>query len=377
MKAQGLDVVNLSIGEPDFPTPTHIGQAAIEAIKAGFTKYTATEGILPLREAIAEKFKKDNNLDYGPANIVVSAGGKHALYNAFQCLCQPGDEVIIPSPYWVTYPAQAILAGAQPVFAPMDPERLVLTPEGLKSVLSPRSKVLVINSPSNPTGGLFSPEDLAKLAPIIKKANLWVISDDIYESLVYDDAPFANLAMVAPELKDQVVIAHGVSKSYSMTGWRVGYLAAPLAVAQAATKLQSQMTSNVASLAQKAALAALTESQEPVAQMRAAFNERRLKVLALLKDFPQWTTPQPQGAFYVFPNISSLLGQTLGDVLIQDSNDLAQVLLRKTWVATVPGSAFGSPNHLRFSYAASLEDLERGLGRIRDFLTHKPFSLGS
>ncbi|MDR1577861.1 MAG: pyridoxal phosphate-dependent aminotransferase [Deltaproteobacteria bacterium] len=376
MKAQGLDVVNLSIGEPDFLTPAHIGEAARKAIEEGFTRYTATEGILPLREAISQKFRRDNNLNYPPENIVVSTGGKHALYNAFQCLCQEGDEVIIPTPYWVTYPAQAILAGARPVSAPMDPERLILTPESLKKALSPRSKVLVINSPSNPTGGLYSAEDLEKLAPIIKKADLWVISDDIYECLVYEDRPFVNLSMVAPELNDQVVITHGVSKSYSMTGWRIGYLAGPSPVAQAAAKIQSQMTSNATSVAQKAALAALTGPQERVAEMRASFAQRRQRILELMAQIPDWTYPNPLGAFYVFPKVSSVFGEKIGGEVIRHADDLARVLLRNALVATAPGTAFGSPEHIRLSYAASLADLEKGLGRIHDFLAGKPLSFG-
>ncbi|MDR2142568.1 MAG: pyridoxal phosphate-dependent aminotransferase [Deltaproteobacteria bacterium] len=376
MKAQGLDVVNLSIGEPDFPTPAHIGLAAQKAIEAGFTKYTATEGILPLREAISAKFRRDNDLDYPPEQIVVSCGGKHALYNAFQCLCQADDEVIIPVPYWVTYPAQAILAGARPVLVPTDPEREILTPEILEKALTPRTKALVINSPGNPSGRAYSVEDLARLAPLIKKSGLWVISDDIYESLIYDDRRFVNLAMVAPDLKDQIIIVHGVSKTYSMTGWRIGFLAGPLAVAKAAAKIQGQMTSNPNSVAQKAALAALSGPQEPVAQMRAAFAQRRQKVLQALSQIPQWSTPTPDGAFYVFPRISALYGSRLGGRVIQSSEDLAQVLLKEAQVATVPGTGFGAPDRLRLSYAASLEELEKGFGRIQAFLEGKSLSLG-
>ncbi|MDR1873311.1 MAG: pyridoxal phosphate-dependent aminotransferase [Deltaproteobacteria bacterium] len=375
LKAQGLDVVNLSIGEPDYPTPANVCQAAIEAIKEGFTRYTPTAGIGPLREAISQKLKKDNNLDYAPESVVVAAGGKHALYNAFMCLCQPGDEVIIPSPHWVTYPAQSTMVGAIPVLAPTDPETLLLTPEGLKKALSPRSRVLVLNSPSNPSGRAYGANDLEKLAPLIKAKDLWVISDDIYENLIYDGLTFVNLPMVCPELKDQTVICHGVSKTYSMTGWRIGWLAGPKIVAQAAANLQGHMTSNASSVAQRAALAALTGPSDEALRFRAGFNQRRLRILELLAKIPGFQTPTPNGAFYVFPKVSQLLGRELGGAMIHSADDLARVILEKTLVATTPGTGFGAPDRLRLSYAVDLSNLEKALNRIASLVAGRPVVL--
>ncbi|MDR1084993.1 MAG: pyridoxal phosphate-dependent aminotransferase [Deltaproteobacteria bacterium] len=369
LKARGLDVVNLSIGEPDFPTPAHICRAAVEAIRAGFTRYTASEGILELREAVAGKFKRDNGLSYSPDQVVISCGGKHALYNAFQCLVQKGDEVLIPVPYWVTYPAQALLAGATPVLLETDPKTQLLTPEILEKAITKKTRLLVLNSPGNPSGKMYSPEALKDLAVIIKKADIWVISDDIYENLVYGDRKFANISMVCPELFDRTVIIHGVSKTYSMTGWRIGYLAGPKGVAKAAAKLQSQMTSNPASVAQKAALAALDGPQDCIVEMREAFSRRRTKVMELVRQIPGWECPEPDGAFYVFPRISALYGKEFGGAEIQNSEDLAQVLLKNVRVATVPGTCFGCPDYLRLSYATSLDELEKGLILIRDFLS--------
>jgi aspartate aminotransferase len=272
----------------------------------------------------------------------------------------------------VTYPAQIALAGATPVVAPTDPARPILTPEGLKKALSPRTKALVINSPAKPTGRAYAAEDLERLAPIIKDRNLWVVSDDIYECLMYGGKPFANVLTARPDLKDQVVVCHGVSKTYSMTGWRIGYMAAPLAVAQAAARVQSHQTSNPASVAQRAALAALTGPQECVAQMRAAFAARREKIMELMAAIPEWECPAPDGAFYVFPKVSALFGREIGGEVVRGSEDLARVFLAQALVATTPGGAFGWPDHLRLSYAVGVGELEKAFGRIRGLLAGRP-----
>ncbi|MDR1658009.1 MAG: pyridoxal phosphate-dependent aminotransferase [Deltaproteobacteria bacterium] len=369
MKAQGIGIINLSVGEPDFQTPDHIKEAAIKAIRDGFTRYTPSEGIPELREAISRKLSLDNSLSYNPSQIVVSNGGKHALYNIMQCLFQEGDEVIIPTPYWVTYPDLVLLSGATPVFVPTyRQDGYILRPDVLARVLTPRSRGLILNSPSNPTGVVYSRENLKALAETVAAADLWVISDDIYEKLVYDQTPFVNLVMAAPELQSRVVIAHGVSKTYCMTGWRIGFLAGPEPLARAAAKLQSQMTSNPNSVAQKAALAALEGPQECIDSLREAFGRRRNILVELLRKIPGVTCPEPKGAFYVFPDFSRHFGRTIGRVKIEKADDLASVLLEECQVATVPGSGFGEKRSIRLSYAASDDELRQGLERLTNLL---------
>jgi aspartate aminotransferase len=370
MKAKGGRIVNLGVGEPDFETPDFIKEAAIKAIRDGFTRYTPSEGILELREAVARKFKHDNGLDYDPGEIVVTNGGKHALYNVMQALFGPGDEVIVPSPYWVTYPAQVTLAGARPVTVEtVESEGYILSPDALEAAITPRTKGLILNSPSNPTGMVYSAENLRALAPVIEANDLWVISDDIYETLVYDGRTFVNLPMACPDLKDQTVICHGVSKTYSMTGWRIGFLAAPRQVAKVVTMIQSQMTSNPCSIAQKAGLAALTGPREPLDHMRDVFDSRRKLILGLLKDVPGFRTPVPEGAFYVLPDIRGLLGAEIAGRRADTSDALASILLRECEVATVPGSGFGAEGSIRFSYAASETEIVDGIGRIARLLS--------
>jgi aspartate aminotransferase len=369
MRAQGVDIINLSVGEPDFQTPDNIKEAAVKAIGDGFTRYTAAEGIIELREAIAKTLKADFGLEYGPSQIVVSNGGKHALYNLAQCLFEAGDEVVIPTPAWVSYPDLILLSGATPILAPTYKEDgYVLRPDVLAGVLTPRTKGLLINSPSNPTGMVYSRENLLALAGIVKEADLWVISDDIYEKLVYDGTPFVNMAMAVPELKDHVVIANGVSKTFSMTGWRIGYLAGPEQLAKAAGKIQSQATSNPNSVAQKAALAALEGPRERVYEMRDSFDRRRRLTMDLIRRMPGVDCPEPKGAFYVFPDFSAHFGRTLGGTLVRNSDDLASVLLKECRVATVPGSGFGEPRSIRLSYATQEDELRRGLELIAGFL---------
>ncbi|MDR1041579.1 MAG: pyridoxal phosphate-dependent aminotransferase [Deltaproteobacteria bacterium] len=365
MKARGRKIVNLGVGEPDFETPDFIKEAAVKAVRDGFTRYTPSEGILELREAVCEKFSRDNGLEYGPEEIVVTCGGKHALYEAMQALFDPGDEVIVPAPYWVTYPPQVRLAGATPVAVATDAAGgYVLTPEALERALTPRTKGIIINSPSNPTGMVYTRAELAALAPLIESRGLWVISDDIYESLTYDGREFANMPMACPELKPRTVICHGVSKTYSMTGWRIGFLAAPREVASTVARIQSQMTSNPCSIAQKAALAAITGPGEPAERMREAFAVRRRLILDLLEGIPGFSTPVPAGAFYVFPDATGLFGRKLAGRTADSSDALASILLTECEVATVPGSGFGTEGAIRFSYAASENEITEGLGRI-------------
>jgi aspartate aminotransferase len=370
MRAKGADIVNLGVGEPDFPSPVNVKLAAIKAIEEDFTRYTATEGLLELREAICRKLKVDNSLSYLPNQIVVSNGGKHALHNIFQCLFQEGDEVLIPAPYWTTYPDLISLTGAKAVIVETEEkDDYLLSPQALRKALKKETKGLILNSPANPTGMVYSREHLEKLAEvIIEKEDLWVVSDDIYEKLLYDKTSFSNLAMAAPKLFDRVVIAHGVSKTYSMTGWRIGFLAGPESLAKAAGKFQSQTTSSPCSVAQKAALAALEGPQEEAELMRRTFEQRRLLALDILNHTAGFSCLEPKGAFYLLPDVSENFGRVLEGIKIQDSEDLAQVLLNQCLVACVPGDFFGRPGTLRFSYAASDDDLRRGLTKIAKFL---------
>ncbi|MDR2199772.1 MAG: pyridoxal phosphate-dependent aminotransferase [Deltaproteobacteria bacterium] len=370
MAAAGKKVVNLAIGEPNFETPEHVREAAIKAIRDGFTRYTQSEGILPLREKAAEMFKKDNGLDYSPEQIVVTNGGKHALYNAMRVLFNPGDEVVIPSPYWVTYPAQVILAGAVPVFAKTSAaDGWRLKPEELERVLSPKTRGIIINSPSNPTGQLYDRGELEELGSILVKRPVWIISDDIYEKLVYDGSVFSDMPMAVPELKERTVICHAVSKTYAMTGWRVGFMAAPREVARRAAVIQSQMTSNPCGVAQKAALAALAGPQECVDEMVRIFDRRRRLATRLFRDIPGFQTDVPKGAFYVFPDVSGLYGGKIKGTSVDSSDDLASLLLKECEVACVPGKAFGEDGSLRFSYAASDEDIALAAERMAALLS--------
>jgi len=369
LKASGADLVNFGIGEPDFDTPAHIREAAIKAIRDGFTRYTPADGILELKEAVARKFKLDNGLDYKPGQIVISNGGKHTLYNIFLALFQPGDEVIVPLPAWVSYQPMILLCGAKPVPAPTKVENgYTLTAEELAKAITPRTRGLILNSPSNPTGLAYGPEQLAELAGLILKHDLWVISDDIYEKIIFDDFKFHNLPMLRPELTERTVIAHGLSKTYAMTGWRVGFLAGPEKVAQGVAKIQSQTTSNPCSISQKAGLAALDGPQDEVERMRASFARRRDLVLRLLAEIPGLPCLRPQGAFYVLPDVSAYLGKKHGGQTLADSGALAAYLLEEAGAALIPGSAFGSEKTIRLSYAVGEADIERGLKRVKEAL---------
>lgn len=368
MRAAGKDVIGFGIGEPDFNTPEHICDAAVRAIRDGFTRYTEVDGIFELKEAICEKFKKDNGLSYDLSQIVVSNGGKHTLYNIFMVLFQPGDEVIVPTPAWVSYVPMLTLAGATAVTVKTTANNgYAITAEQLDAAITPRTKGLIINSPSNPTGMAYGSALLKELSAIILKHNLWVITDDIYEKIIFDGYKFSNILMEEPALYERTVIAHGLAKTYAMTGWRIGYLAGPKEVARAAAKIQSQSTSNPCSISQKAAVAALTGPQDSVPEMVKSFTRRRDLALKLLLDIPGITCPKPQGAFYVFPDVSSYFGQKSGNMIMRNSDDIAAHLLDHG-AALVPGSGFGDDNSLRLSYALSDEDLKHGLGMVKEAL---------
>ncbi|MCG0278862.1 MAG: pyridoxal phosphate-dependent aminotransferase [Thermanaeromonas sp.] len=368
MKAQGVKVINFSAGEPDFDTPEHIKKAAVEALEAGFTKYTPVPGIDELRQAVAEKLSRERGVEYSPKEIVVSCGAKHSLYNALQVCCEEGDEVVLVAPYWVSYYEQVKLAGARPVVVETDEAtEFKLTKAALKEVLTPRTKLLILNSPCNPTGTVYDKKELEELAEVILEHNLWVISDEIYAALIYDGLKHVSIASLGREMKERTILIDGVSKAYAMTGWRIGFAAAPLPVAQAMADLQSHSTSNPTSIAQKAALAALTGSQEPVERMRQEFEVRRNLMLEELQALPGITCTRPGGAFYLFPNVSGLLGKKFKGQSLNSSTDIAAALLQHFHVAVVPGIAFGNDNYLRLSYATSREQIEAGLKRLAEF----------
>ena len=365
MKAEGKDIVSLSAGEPDFPTPDNVNQAAIAAINAGFTRYTTTSGIPELKKAILAKFRRDNQLEFQENQIIVSNGGKQTLANTFLALCQEGDEVIVPAPYWVSFPEMVRLASATPVIVHTTLEtEYKMTPEQLERAITPKTKVLVLNSPSNPTGSVYSEEEVRALAKVIEGRGIFILSDEMYDMIVYGDVrPFSPAGITS--MKDWVIVSNGVSKTYAMTGWRIGYLAGPKWLIDACDKIQSQTTSNPNAIAQKAAVAALTGDQGIVEERRAEFEKRRDYMYQALNSIPGFKTALPMGAFYIFPDVSALFGQTFNEVVMKDSADVAEYLLKVHHVATVPGDAFGAPENLRLSYAASITSLEEAINRIR------------
>ncbi len=369
LKAQGADIINLSAGEPDFDTPDHIKDAAIAAIREGFTKYTPVAGIVELRQAIIDKLKRDYSTEYGLDEVVVSTGGKQGLYNCFQAILDPGHEVIIPVPYWVSYPAMVELAGGRPVFLQCEAENnFDIDLDRLSNLVTDKTRALIINSPSNPTGSVYSRQTLEALAKMAVEKGFYIITDDIYDEIRFDGQGPENPVSVFPDAREHVVIANGVSKTYAMTGWRIGYLAGPQPVIKAATKIQSQSTSNPNSIAQKAAHAALSGPQDCVKDMVKAFRERRDFIVERLNNISGIKCNMPQGAFYVFPDVSSLFGKSAGDFEIKGSLELADYLLEKAKVACVPGIAFGDDRFIRFSYATSKEQIEEGLNRLEDAL---------
>lgn len=369
MKQKGLDVISFGVGEPDFDTPENVKKAGIKAIEEGFTKYTAVAGIEELKQAIVNKLAKENGLQYQLNQIVVSSGAKHSLYNAIMVLCDEGDEVILPSPYWVSYIEQIKLAGGVVKILPtQEANNFKLTADELRSAISEKTKVLILNSPSNPTGAAYTETELKALASVIKETKIMVISDEIYEKLLYDGLKHVSIASVDADIKDQVVVINGVSKAYSMTGWRIGYTASHPQIAKAMADLQSHSTSNPTSIAQKASLEALAGTQEPVEAMRLEFAKRRDYMFKRLLDIPGITCTKPGGAFYLFPNVASYFGKSFNGKVINDSAELAEILLTEGKVAVVPGTAFGSADNIRLSYAASMQTIEEGLNRIENIL---------
>jgi len=367
LRAQGRDVIGFGAGEPDFDTPDHIKQAAIRAIEAGFTKYTPVGGTDELKDAILAKLKTDNGLEYKRSQVVVSCGAKHTLYNLAQALFEEGDEVIIPAPYWVSYPDIVVLAGGTPVILnTLEKDGFKMKPDELKASITGRTRAVIFNGPSNPTGAAYSPEELKALAAVLADTDIFAISDDIYEKILYADFPFANIAMADPRLKDRTIVVNGVSKAYAMTGWRIGYAAGPEEIIAAISKIQSQNTSNPTSISQKASVAALTGDQHVVSIMVAEFKKRKDAIVDALNNIPGIHCPMPAGAFYVFPNVSALYGRSYEGKKITNSTEFIEYLLDVANVATVPGAAFGSDDHIRLSYATSMKNIEEGVRRIKN-----------
>ena len=359
MKAEGLDVVGFGAGEPDFDTPQHIKDAAVKALAEGFTKYTPSSGIPELRQAIADKFKRENGLTYKPSQIIVSCGGKHSCYNVILATCQEGDEVIIPAPYWLSYPEMVKLAGATPVIVPTsDQTEFKIMPDQLRAALTPRTRLFVLNSPSNPTGSVYTPEEIKTLGDICVERGVLIMSDEIYEHLLYDGAKHQSVASFSPSHCDHTIIVHGFAKAWSMTGWRLGFLAAPEPIAKAIDAVQSHSTSNPTSFAQKGGVAALTGPQDHLPKWLAEYAKRRSYAHQKLNRIPGISCVNSKGAFYLFPNISKLGLK---------SADFCARLLEQEKVAAVPGIAFGADEYLRISYATSLANIEKGLDRLERF----------
>jgi aspartate aminotransferase len=359
MKAEGIDVCGFGAGEPDFDTPDHIKAAAIAALEAGFTKYTPSGGLPELRQAIAEKLEADNQLKYRPSQIIVSSGAKHSCYNAILATCQAGDEVLIPSPYWVSYPDMVRLAGAEPVIVPTTERNgWKMRASDFENAMTPRTKMLILNSPGNPTGSVYTREELEGIVEVAAEEDIYILSDEIYEKLVYDDVKHVSIASLSQEAYDLTITVNGFSKAYAMTGWRLGYMAAPEAVAKAADNIQSHSTSHPCSFAQRGAVAALKGDQQPLADMRDEFSMRRNYMYDRITKIPNITAVKPEGAFYILVNISQL-GLS--------SQNFADRLLSKANVAVVPGIAFGDDRTVRLSYATSIDIIKKGLDRFQDF----------
>jgi aspartate aminotransferase len=359
MKAEGIDVCGFGAGEPDFDTPEHIKQAAIAALESGFTKYTPSAGLPELRQAIAEKLEADNQLSYKPSQVVVSSGAKHSCYNAILATCQPGDEVLIPSPYWVSYPDMVRLAGAEPVIVQTSERNgWKMRASDFENAMTPRTKMVILNSPGNPTGSVYTREELEGIVEVAAEEDIYILSDEIYEKLVYDDVKHVSIGSISKEAYDLTITVNGFSKAYAMTGWRLGYLAAPEAVAKAVDNIQSHSTSHPCSFAQKGALAALKGDQQALGDMRDEFSMRRDYMFDRITKIPNITAVKPQGAFYILVNVSQL-GLS--------SQNFADRLLSKANVAVVPGAAFGDDRTVRLSYATSIDIIKKGLDRFQDF----------
>jgi aspartate aminotransferase len=365
MQSQGIHVISFGAGEPDFDTPENIKQAAKKALDEGFTKYTPVGGIDELKDAIIKKFQRDSGLSYKRSEIIVSCGGKHSFYNLAQAIFDQGDEVIIPAPYWVSYPPMVSLAGGTPVIVEtIEKNEFKITPEDLKKAITPRTKALILNSPSNPTGSAYTKKELGKIAEIAISNNFFVISDEIYEKIVYDGFEFISIASLNDDIRKRTIIVHGVAKTYAMTGWRIGYTAGSEEIISAMNNIQSQSTSNPTSIAQKASVEALIGPQDEVRKMVNAFGQRRNYIVDRLNKMPGVSCYKPVGAFYVFPNFSSYYGKSYQGKKIFNSTNLADFFLDVARVAVVPGIEFGADPFERLSYATSLEDIREGLDRI-------------
>jgi len=366
LKAQGVDVINFGVGEPDFDTPEHIKEAAIKAIRDGFTKYTPVGGTDDLKDAVIDKFKADNGVAYSREEIIVSCGAKHSLYNIAQALYGPGDEVLIPAPYWVSYPDQVLLNDAVPIFVDTrEEDGFMVSAEALESKVTSKTKALILNSPSNPTGSAYDRKTLEKIAELAVKHGFFVVSDEVYEKLVYDGVEHVSIASLGTEIREKTIVVNGLSKAYAMTGWRIGYAAGPRDIVKAMTNIQSQSTSNPTSIAQKAAVAALRGPQESVGIMCAEFDRRRAILVEGLNALEGVSCRTPTGAFYAFPRVSQVYGKKAGSRPINSSLDLAVYLLESASVALVHGEPFGDDRYIRISYATSLESIREALRRIR------------
>ncbi|MBR1974413.1 MAG: pyridoxal phosphate-dependent aminotransferase [Clostridia bacterium] len=370
MKAAGESVVSFSVGEPDFNTPDHIIAAAKAALDAGHTKYTPSSGLLPLRKAICEKFKKDNGLDYEPSQIIVSNGAKHSIFNACYAVLDEGDEVIIPQPYWLTYPEVVKVCGGVPTYLPCKKEnKYKFSAEELKAAITPKTKMLIFNSPSNPTGAVYNEEEVRAIAAVCEEANIFVLADEIYEKLCYNGVKPFSIAKVSEKMKALTITVNGVSKSYAMTGWRIGYLAAPKDVAKAIDSFQSHATSNASSISQYATLEALNAPEAEIQAMVDVFDKRRAKLLDLIAGIDGVRAVEPDGAFYVMFVVGDLYGKSYKGKAITNSIEFADALLEAEKVATVPGVSFGADDCLRLSYSLSEADIEEGLKRIKRFIS--------
>ncbi len=368
LKAAGRDVIGLGAGEPDFDTPNNIKEAAIAAIRRGETKYTAVDGTPALKAAVVAKFKRDNGLDYATSEITVGTGGKQVIYNAFMATLDPGDEVLIPAPYWVSYPDMALLAEGTPTFVTCGQnQNFKLQPEDLEAAIGPKTKWLILNSPSNPTGAAYGHDEMKALTDVLlRHPHVWVMSDDMYEHLVYDGFQFVTPAQVEPGLKDRTLTVNGVSKAYAMTGWRIGFAGGPAALIKAMSKVQSQSTSNPSSVSQAAAVEALSGPDDYIAERNAVYKKRRDLVVAMLNDCPGLLCPTPEGAFYVYPSCAGCIGKTTPKgQRIESDGDFVTYLLEEADVAVVQGEAFGHSPHFRISYATSTEALEAACTRIK------------
>ncbi len=365
MQADGIDVIGFAQGEPDFDTPNHIKEAAIQAARDGFTKYTATGGINELKDAVATKLKRDNGLSYTRNQVLISCGGKHSLYNVFQALLDPGDEVIIPAPYWVSFPEQVKLCGATPVIVPTrEAQGFRLNRQLLEPAVTDRTKIVVLNTPSNPTGAALSRMELEGIAALAVERGFYIVSDETYEALVYDGFQHLSIATLGDAVYARTIVVNSLSKAYAMTGWRLGYAAGPAEIIKAMDGLQGQMTSNPTSFAQRGGVAALIGPQEPTQRMREEFATRRRYIVDQLTGMPGIRCHNPEGAFYVFPNVSALYGKRFGDTVIANSTAFAAFLLDAAKIAVVPGVEFGSDQHVRFSYATALDKIREGMDRM-------------